>query len=343
MAENRLIIATSLILGSVLIDLLIGDPRFLPHPVEAMGFLVKYLQQKLELFIYKSKTNFRVGGFLITLFVVTFSGLSGWLLEQYFLMKSSFIPIYVIYIVLVFALASCLATKSLFQSVTEINEALNGDIEKQNIELARTKLTHIVGRDVNHLGEKDILRATAESASENAVDGIFAPLFWIMIGAVFWQFSPTLPGPLAMGWVFKASSTIDSMIGYKRGNLIWIGEFGARLDDILTFIPCRLVVLTLPLASKQWFKAPALIKSAWEEGSKDISPNSGLSEAIFAHCVQIRMGGINKYGQGLVTKPILAANAPSASINKIQKILRLTIRLEIIWVLIFILLIYLFP
>ncbi len=199
--------------------------------------------------------------------------------------------------------------------------------------MARNKLSHIVGRDVEKLSKEDILRATAESASENAVDGIFAPLFWMMLGTFFWKISTALPGPLTMAWLFKASSTIDSMIGYRFGKLKWLGQSGAKLDDALTFIPCRLVLLTLPLVSKNWIKAPSLIRAAWADGVKDISPNSGLSEAIFAHCANIRMGGINTYKNSYISKPLLAINSPPASKKGIKKILRLHLKLEIIWIL----------
>ncbi len=337
MAENRLIISSSLILGAVLLDLLIGDPKILPHPVQAMGALITFLRQSLELYIPKRITYLRVGGFLITFLVVCSSGLIGWLIEQLFLSKHSLIPLHLSYLVLIISLASCLASKSLIRGVLEIIEAIERYSNKKNIEVARIKLANIVGRDVDDLEEDEILRATAESASENAVDGIFAPLFWMMIGVFFWKLSPVLPGPLTMAWIFKSTSTIDSMLGYKKGNLRWIGESGARLDDILTFIPCRIVVFSLPLISNNWIKAPSLIKLAWGEGSNDVSPNSGLSEAIFAHCVQVRMGGVNKYKNKFLAKPILAANAPKANVARIKKILSLSVKLEIIWVLVFIL------
>ena len=85
--------------------------------------------------------------------------------------------------------------------------------------------------------EAEILRAAAETASENAVDGFFAPLFWMLLGAWIWECWPELPGPLALAWGFKASSTLDSMLGYRSGRLRWLGTAGARLDDVLTWCP----------------------------------------------------------------------------------------------------------
>ncbi|WP_268741282.1 MULTISPECIES: adenosylcobinamide-phosphate synthase CbiB [Prochlorococcus] len=326
----------SLIIGAVLIDLLIGDPKFIPHPVEIMGCLIKFLREKVESSVHKGRLFFRFGGTLITFSVISLSALCGWIIEQ--LLFTSFFPIpqALSYLIVIFALASSLAAKSLKRSVLEIINSLNNDLFKDNLELAQEKLSHIVGRDVDKLDRNEILRATAESASENAVDGIFAPLFWMLIGIISWNISTTFPGPLAFAWFFKATSTIDSMLGYKVGNLRWIGESGARLDDILTFLPCRLVLISLPLISNNWMKLFYIIRKAWSEGSKDISPNSGISEAIFAHCAQVQMGGINTYNKHSIEKPILAKNAPIANIQNIKKILNLSLRLEILWIIILI-------
>ena len=317
---------------------MVGDPRFLPHPVEAIGQLIQFLRRKIESFAGENTFSLRLGGTFITLFVISLSCGSGWIIEQFFF-KGHYlsIPNQIRYIILVLALASSLAAKSLSQSATNVLNSLNDNLPYESLAFARKELSHIVGRDVENLSKEEILRATAESASENAVDGIFAPLFWMIIGTFLWSNSTTLPGPLAMAWLFKASSTIDSMLGYKVGKLRWLGESGAKLDDVLTFIPCRLVLLTLPLVSKNWFKAPSIIRAAWKDGVKDISPNSGLSEAIFAYCADIRMGGINKYKSHYISKPILALQAPPASKESIKKILRLYPRLEIFWISIMIL------
>ena len=312
---------------------MVGDPRFLPHPVEAIGQLIQFLRRKIESFAGENTFSLRLGGTFITLFVISLSCGSGWIIEQFFF-KGHYlsIPNQIRYIILVLALASSLAARSLSQAISNVLSSLNDDLPYEDLSLARKELSHIVGRDVENLSKKDILRATAESASENAVDGIFAPLFWMIIGTFLWSNSTTLPGPLAMAWLFKASSTIDSMLGYKIGKLRWLGESGAKLDDVLTFIPCRLVLLTLPLISKNWIKAPSIIRAAWKDGVNDISPNSGLSEAIFAYCADIRMGGVNKYKSHYISKPILALQAPPASKESIKKILKLYPRLEIFWI-----------
>ena len=232
---------------------------------------------------------------------------------------------------MVIFLASSLAAKSLFESVVKVIKALDNKSKRNYLKAARQELSHIVGRNVDSLSEQEILRATAETASENFVDGVFAPLFWMGAGYFFWTFSPFSPGPLALSWAFKASSTMDSMLGYREGKLKWLGTASARLDDVLTYIPCRLVVFSLPLVSRPFKEFPSLILSSFRDGSRDLSPNSGLSEAIFAHCANVKMGGENIYNRKKVLKPMLAINSNEPSQKGIYKILNIGFRLEVSW------------
>ena len=234
-------------------------------------------------------------------------------------------------IILICCLASSISTKSLNKAVLEVLNCIDINNQKQDLSNAKKKLSKIVGRDVKELNQTEILRATAETASENSVDGIFAPLFWMSIGIFLWKISFMLPGPLTMAWAFKATSTIDSMIGYKQGRLKWLGYAGAKLDDLLTWIPSRLVLLTLPLTSRSWNLFFKLTQAALIEGALDESPNSGISEAIFAHCASVRMGGKNTYNGVVNIKPTLAKDAPEANPASIKKILDLSLRLEFCW------------
>ena len=305
-----------------------------------MGLLIDLLRRNIESLSNKNKFLLRIGGFLITFTLILISGTSGWIIEQASFSK---VPILNISgsIILIVLLASTIAYRSLRQSVLAILNCLPEQPSNQDLEKARKKLSHIVGRDVNHLDKNEILRATAESASENSVDGIFAPMFWMAIGIIFWSLSTKLPGPLTLALCFKASSTIDSMIGYKKGDLIWLGYAGAKLDDLLTWIPCRIVLLTLPFVSRRFYLIPKYIKEALVDGKNDESPNSGYSEAIFAHCFQIKMGGKNIYQGELIEKSILAINAPIANKFSIKRMLNGILYLELIWVLIIVILNYL--
>jgi adenosylcobinamide-phosphate synthase len=234
---------------------------------------------------------------------------------------------------LLIGLASALAARSLRSSVSAVVKALPTSIGEGDLATARQRLSWIVGRDVCELNEQEILRATAESASENAVDGLFAPLFWMLLGLALWKINPNLPGPLTLAWAFKASSTLDSMLGYRTGHLYWMGTAGARLDDLLTWIPCRIVMVTLPLVSQPWSRWTELVRAAENDGAPDPSPNAGRSEASFAHCAGIRLGGRNRYGTNWVDKPILAENYPSPNRTAITRVLNLNLKLELFWLL----------
>jgi adenosylcobinamide-phosphate synthase len=194
-----------------------------------------------------------------------------------------------------------------------------------------------VGRQVQDLDEGEILRAAAETASENAVDGLFAPLFWMIVGAILMGWPQAtltpMPGPLALAWAFKAASTLDSMLGYKIGRLRWLGTAGARLDDGLTWGPTRLVALTLPLAAGRPDQLLRWFAAALREGAADPSPNAGVSQAAYAIAAQVRLGGVNRYADGAKVKPLLAAFAPPPDQAAIERILGLSLKLELLWLL----------
>ena len=141
-------------------------------------------------------------------------------------------------------MASALAARSLHDSVLAVIKPYQP--HHRTICSRHGNIQLDCGTRCHQLNEAEILRAAVESASENAVDGLFAPLFWMGVGSILWSVDPSMPGPLALAWMFKASSTLDSMLGYRSGRLRWLGTAGARLDDLLTWVPCRLVMLTLP-------------------------------------------------------------------------------------------------
>ena len=295
-----------------------------------MGVVISFLRRLAEDFAKENKTKLYVLGAIITIIVVSLSGITGWLIERLFLFFQLKNPILsTLFFSLI--LSSSLASRSLNKSILEIINSIG----KENLSNLRRKLSLIVGRDVENLNTNEILRAAAETASENSVDGIFAPLFWIFLGTIFWEFDQSIPGPLAMAWIFKASSTIDSMLGYKEGKLKWLGFAGAKLDDLMVWIPSRIVLITLPLCcktKKSFFKT---IKDSWKDGILDSSPNSGISEAIFAYCAGVRMGGINYYKGQKRIKPMIARSYPIASKSSVKKILNISLRLQLIWILIF--------
>ena len=314
------------------LDRLIGDPLWSPHPVVWMGRCISTLRRGVEHWSGGHPRWLRLGGLAITLVLTLGSASIGWLIERSALHTHGVLQSVAV-LALVAGLASALAAKSLEQSVLNVIAALPRE-GRGSLSTAREQLSWIVGRDTTSLSRDEILRATAETASENAVDGLFAPLFWMLVGAALWSLGLTdAPGPLALAWGFKAASTLDSMLGYRKGKLRWLGTAGARLDDLLTWLPCRLVMLSLPLVSMPWRQWPALIRSAECEGQLDASPNAGRSEAIYAHCAGVQLGGRNRYGDRWVEKPLLGADQPNADPRGISRILELTRRLELLWIL----------
>ena len=311
------------------LDLLIGDPRWCPHPVVVMGAAIQQLREHVERIAGDRPGPLRLGGLVITLLMVGGSLLVGWGIEQLTLAQGDRLSALGA-VLLVIGLASTLAARSLRDSVLAVIQAIPSNLTG-NLERARQRLSWIVGRDVSGLHVPEIHRAAAESASENAVDGIFAPLFWMLVGAGVWMHAKAWPGPLSLAFGFKAASTLDSMLGYRTGRLRWLGTAGARLDDLLTWMPCRLVMLTLPLISRPWTELARLVEAAERDGATDPSPNSGRSEAIYAHCAGVQLGGRNRYGDRWVDKPLLASGQPCADEQAVRRILDLSLKLQIAW------------
>ena len=317
------------VIAAAFLDLLIGDPRWCPHPVVLMGAVIQKLRLAVEGIANDRAVPLRVGGIAITLLMVIGSASVGWGIEQLTLVNNALLAGLGSALLLI-GLASTLAARSLRDSVLAVLQAMPSETTGQ-LAPARQKLSWIVGRDVRDLERSEIFRAAAESASENAVDGLFAPLFWMLLGAGLWMHSSAWPGPLSLAFGFKATSTLDSMLGYRTGRLRWLGTAGARLDDLLTWVPCRLVLLTLPLISQPWSQLARLVQAAEQDGSSDPSPNSGRSEAIYAHCAGVQLGGRNRYGNQWVDKPLLAAGQPEPDASAVHRILQLSLKLEIAW------------
>jgi len=341
-----------LVIAACGLDQLLGDPRWCPHPVVVMGWWIRQLRLLAESWAVDSPWRLRLAGGLITAILVGGSGLAGWALERWALHTWALAPLalasasatgfrpgvmqLVALALLVIALASALAGRSLEQAVAAVLQALAGD-RQQRLEPARQRLAWIVGRDTSDLDGPEILRAAAETASENAVDGLFAPLFWMLVGAALWSIGqptggPTgWPGPLALAWAFKAASTLDSMLGYRQGRLRWLGTAGAKLDDLLTWLPCRLVALSLPLAAGRPGRCLGLLQQALKDGKPDPSPNAGVSQAAYAQLLGVQLGGWNRYGEQLRAKPLLARGCPAPTASSVVAILELTRRLEALW------------
>lgn len=189
-------------------------------------------------------------------------------------------------------LASCFAGRSLRDAAMDVLAPLT----ERKIELAREKLSLYVGRETANLSEREILRAVLETIAENATDGVTAPLFYAILG-LFFPF-----GSIPLCLAYKAASTLDSMVGYQREPYTDIGWFSAKLEDVLTWLPCRLTVLAIALISGKPRRVFALCR---RDAPQDPSPNSGWSECSYAAALGVRLGGENIYRGTVKNKPLL--------------------------------------
>ncbi|MDO9555560.1 MAG: adenosylcobinamide-phosphate synthase CbiB [Atribacterota bacterium] len=292
------------IITAYFLDLIIGDPYWLPHPVRIIGKVIEYLERTLRKNNQNQQTE-KIKGIILTVITV---GLSYFII--YFLIYTAGI----ISPGLKFAFSSffiftTLSTKNLGEEAFSVYRAL----EEDNLELARERVSRIVGRDVNDLDKEEIVRATIESIAEGTVDGIISPLFYAVLGGA----------PLAMA--YKAVNTLDSMVGYKNKKYLQFGWFSAKLDDLVNSIPARISVLLIPVASllvRQ--RGLAALKIIFRDGKKSPSPNAGIPEAGFAGSLGIQLGGVNFYRRLKEYRPILGEKLKEISPKDILKAILLS-------------------
>ena len=313
-----------LLLAASGLDWLVGDPLTCLHPVQVMGWGISRLRHGLEPWCCRQPRRLQLAGVVLAATMLLLAMGAGmaleWSARRWPLLVTPW---------LILALASCLAGRSLRQRVTAVVDHLD---PSPDLPAARQALARIVGRDVTHLSRGPILRGAAESASENAVDGAFAPLFWMGMGVVFQAlWGEGAPGPLAMGWGFKMVSTMDSMVGYRQGSLRWLGTAAARLEDMMVWLPCRLAVLSLGvLLGRPWW----LLATAQRDGAADLSPNASVSMAAYAHAVGVRLGGRNRYGRQERDKPLLGSGHPDPQPASVLAMVRLTRQGLLLWLMV---------
>jgi adenosylcobinamide-phosphate synthase len=278
-----LITSTELSLAYSL-DLLLGDPEWLPHPVKLFG----YLTQMGETFfrpITKGRKSEFLAGAATTASVISV----GWSLGR---PRNMFWQVMLAW--------SALATRSLLKEASAVIAAL----EQSDIALARQRIARIVGRDTAHLDETEISRALIETLAESTCDGIVAPLFWLAAGGV----------PAAMA--YKALNTMDSMIGHAEPRYLYFGRVAARTDDLANLIPARLTAVGISISA---YLLGLDSKSSWRiwlrDGNKHSSPNAGQSEAAMAGALGVRLGGVNVYDGIPHAAPTLNSEAASPSVH----------------------------
>ncbi|MDJ0736781.1 MAG: adenosylcobinamide-phosphate synthase CbiB [Nostocaceae cyanobacterium] len=295
-------------------DYLIGDPSTFPHPVQIMGWIISWWS-KFTLTYFHHPTMQRIAGILLTIILIVGSGLFGYLIIK---IASCLHPLLGIGLEIIL-LASCFAGRSLRNAAQAVLQPLNAGELSQT----RSVLSNYVGRDTENLTEPEIIRAVLETVTENATDGVMAPLFYAILGA----FLPVV-GSLPLALAYKASSTLDSMIGYREPPYTYLGWFSARTEDYLTWIPCRLTVITLALLSGKPLQVWRICR---RDAVKDTSPNSGWSECAYAAILGVQVGGTNWYGGVAKHKPLLGEPSHPITSNSIHQALQLTRYSFLLW------------
>ena len=301
--------AGALFYGFIL-DLLIGDPRWLPHPVQFMGKYIEYGEKFFRKVFPDNRWGLVIGGMLLSVSLVILAILIPlgiiWLFVQTepFIYEKTGWHVNMALIVSSIMCWQVLAARDLKKETMAVyNSLVSGDIKQ-----ARKNLSMVVGRDTEFLGEQAISRAAVETVSENTSDGVIAPMFFFIIGGA----------PLA--FAYKAVNTLDSMLGYKNEKYIFFGRYPAILDDIANFIPARLTGLIMVLAS---FILRYNCREAWRimrrDGRKHTSPNSGIPEAACAGALQVRLGGLSLYSFHPVDKPYIGDDTVKINREHIKK------------------------
>ncbi len=287
-------------IAGFVLDLIFGDPKWLPHPVKLMGKAIRWL----EGFLRRCVSWERLAGTLLVVLVVGGSlfvtGIMVAAANEIGPLAGFVVASIVIWTTLAVKDLATHAKKVLFPLMT-------GDVAR-----ARQNLSLIVGRDTDKLDENGVVRACVETVAENTVDGILSPLFFAFVGGA----------PLAMA--FKAVSTLDSMVGHKNERHIRFGWAAARLDDLANWIPARIAGFLMPLAAL--FCEHGFLP-AWRmmrrDGRKHDSPNAGIPEAAMAGALRIQLGGPSYYDGELVEKPLIGDGFRPYTTDRIWEAIRI--------------------
>ena len=292
----------ALLLG-FLLDLLLGDPPMTFHPVRLIGRYIAFA----EAWLRRRGGNLRRSSVVLTASSVALAAGGAWLAV---FVAGCFgrVPRLAVMAAL-FWLG--IAVKDLAGEAHGVRRAL-----ADGLEAGRKQVARIVGRDTGALTEEEIVKATVETVAENAGDGVVSPLFWAALG-----------GPVLL-WGFKAVSTLDSMVGYRDERYRDIGWSGARLDDVMNYVPARLTAFLLcAAAALTGLDAKNAARIVRRDHANHASPNSGWPEAAAAGALGIRLGGTHTYFGKMVEKPTLGDDGRPAvpeDINRVVCLLYVT-------------------
>ncbi|MGR2740866.1 adenosylcobinamide-phosphate synthase CbiB [Billgrantia sp. Q4P2] len=264
----------ALVGAAVVVDLRLGDPRRLPHPVVGMGRAIAALERAWN---HGTPQARRWRGALLTMVVVAGSFALVWSLLALLARLHPWLAL----AAELWLVATALSIKGLADAARAVATPLG----RGDLPAAREALGMIVGRDTERLDEAELARGAVETVAENTVDGITAPLFWALLGGA----------PLALA--YKAVNTLDSMVGYRNARYADFGYASAKLDDLANWLPARMTALALWLAA--WAMPGARYRGAlaatWRQAPRHPSPNAGWPEAMVAQLLGVQLGGTNHY------------------------------------------------
>jgi len=281
-----------------LVDSLIGDPRWIPHPIRCIGEYISWLEGRARR-VCRSPAAEKVSGCVVVATVVGSTYLIAYLFTETVSSVFTDVPILNTISLNDIVIGSAGSLTIALRGLKKSAEDVITELKRSDIDSARRRLGHIVGRDTERLNEKGILRATVETLAENLSDGVIAPMFYFAIGGL----------PLAM--TYKAINTLDSMLGYRNERYMHFGYTAARLDDTANYIPARLtawtIIFSAALLSLVTRKVSPLkaVRVMLRDGRKHSSPNAGLPEAAMAGTLGIRLGGPSSYGGVVNEKPFI--------------------------------------
>ncbi|MEW9699693.1 adenosylcobinamide-phosphate synthase CbiB [Paenibacillus sp. SI8] len=269
--------------AAIVIDWLIGDPKWPTHPVILIGRWIRFLERSLRKesegrAINESVTRLKVKGVVLagTTIILSFMAVSA------LVWAAHWINVWLGYFVSTWLISTTIAIKGLKDAAYLVYQPLrSGDLAE-----ARKYTGYIVGRDTEHLGEAELTRAVVETVAENIVDAVISPLFYALLGGA----------PLAM--LYRASNTLDSMVGYRNDRYRHFGTASARWDDAMNWIPARLTGLLLILVAllQPGLSAKRSAAAIRRFAHLHPSPNSGIPESAVAGALGIELGGLNVYG-----------------------------------------------
>ena len=291
-----------------LLDLILGDPSWLPHPVVGFGKMIAFGERYLN-----KGSHRKLKGAMMAIFLIALVFSAVWLIRRVlYLLPSPFgeglgVRLFFDSVIIFY----CLAGTTLIREVREVFLAVDRSLDEGRKQVAR-----IVGRDTSELSAQEVRTAALETLAENLSDGVIAPLFWLAIGGV--------PAMVA----YKMVNTLDSMIGYRTERYKEFGCWAAHIDDVANYIPARLTALLkiLPHAIINYHCNATLPRGEFSifnfvrrYGRMHASPNSGYPEAALAGILNCRFGGPHYYFGELFDKPYIGENERELTTADMQK------------------------